>query len=176
VRVVNLNMVPLVDSPAMHVAGSIGMQPGIIRIGRGTRVDRIIPSLDPAVALEAHDDGLAVGHCLVQIELEIGEAGCGPRDVDPGVVEEILRCVVVVELDGIVLPAEIIELVRKEPGSSSQRRRIRKAHGAARRAARSAVMNGDPVSQGLNAADLHRVRRDDRGAGARRTARAGCGR
>lgn len=85
----DLNVMPLVGSPAMHIAGRVGVLPGIVGRSRRARIDRVVPAIDPAIALETHDHGLAVGHGLIQIELQIRKTICVSGNVDPRVVEEV---------------------------------------------------------------------------------------
>src|SRR5579872_6066283 len=153
-------MVPLVGAPAVHVAGSIGVLPGVIRASGRASVDGVVPALDPAIALKAHDDGLSIGHGLVEVKFEIGEAIGRACDVDPAIVEEILRGGVIVELDAVALAPEVIELVGKEARCSRHGWGTGHAHGAAGRARGSPVVDGNPVAERLNGADLDRTGRD----------------
>jgi len=61
----------------------------INRIGKRACVYRVVPRSRVAVALEAENHRLSIGHHLIHVELKVADVSRGSFDVDIGVIEEV---------------------------------------------------------------------------------------
>jgi hypothetical protein len=127
----DLDVMPGVGAPASRVAGEGGVQPDIGWSGGSSFVGGVVPRVAVAIALESVDDGLAVGHDLVHIELNVGDGAGWAGDVDPCVVEEVGDGRVASEDSPIAFASVVCELHGETACGAAEGRRRNDFGGAA---------------------------------------------
>lgn len=148
---------PTVDRPTARVAvGSALAHPVGSDAGGATGINCVGPLSSPAIALEAHQHGLTVGHGLVHVEFQIADFAGRARNVDPCVVEEVLRVHVVGEGDAIAFSAVAAERGVELPGTAILAGRADDAHAACGPSSSAAIVLSLPTAEGFDGA--HGVR------------------
>ena len=163
--VAHLQVMPGVDTPAVDVAGLGGLHPVIDGRLRRAGVFGVVPGTGIAVALESVDDGLPIGHDLVHIELEIGDASGRGGQVDPYIIEEVCGGGIGAEGNIVALAAGVGVGTVEFAGLSAYRRVGDEVHVPAGASGGACIIGRLPVAERLDSADDGRIGGDGVGIG-----------